>query len=98
MPAIHKVKLLGIGASKDKALRELVDQAMSALNIKWPIEEIKDINLLIHYGITGIPALIIDDNVIFQVNVPSYSELLQVFKKFITKENEQKLYISKIPK
>ena len=98
MPAIHKVKLLGIGASKDKALRELVDQAMSVLNIKWPVEEIKDINLLIHYGITGIPALIIDNNVIFQVNVPSYSELLQVFKEFITKENEQKLYISKIPK
>ncbi|MCE2768979.1 MAG: thioredoxin family protein [Saprospiraceae bacterium] len=98
MPAIHKVKLLGIGASKDKALRELVDQAMSVLNIHWPIEEIKDINLLIHYGITGIPALIIDDNVIFQVNVPCYSELLQVFKEFITKENEQKLYISKIPK
>ena len=98
MPAIHKVKLLGIGASKDKALRELVDQAMSVLNIKWPVEEIKDINLLINYGITGIPALIIDDNVIFQVNVPSYSELLQVFKEFITKDNEQKLYISKIPK
>ena len=98
MPAIHKVKLLGIGASKDKALRELVDQAMSVLNIHWPIEEIKDINLLIHYGITGIPALIIDDKVLFQVNVPSYSELLQVFKEFITKENEQKLYISKIPK
>ena len=98
MPAIHKVKLLGIGASKDKALRELVDQAMSVLNIHWPIEEIKDINLLIHYGITGIPALIIDDNVIFQVNVPSYSELLQVFKEFTTKENDQKLYISKIPK
>ena len=98
MPAIHKVKLLGIGASKDKALRELVDQAMSVLNIHWPIEEIKDINLLIDYGITGIPALIIDDNVIFQVNVPSYSDLLQVFKEFTTKENEQKLYISKIPK
>jgi hypothetical protein len=98
MPAIHKVKLLGIGASKDKALRELVDQAMSVLNIHWPIEEIKDINLLIHYGITGIPALIIDDNVIFQVNVPSYSELLQVFKEFTTKENDQKFYISKIPK
>ncbi|MDP4581312.1 MAG: thioredoxin family protein [Saprospiraceae bacterium] len=98
MPVIHKVKLLGIGASKDKALRELVDQAMSVLNIHWPIEEIKDINLLIHYGITGIPALIIDDNVIFQVNVPSYSELLQVFKEFTTKENDQKLYISKIPK
>lgn len=98
MPAIHQVKLLGIGASKDKALRELVDQAMSALNINWPIEEIKDINLLIHYGITGIPALIIDDNVIFQVNVPSYSELLQVLKKLIIKENEQNIYFSKIPK
>lgn len=98
MPAIHQVKLLGIGASKDKALRELVDQAMSALNIYWPIEEIKDINLLIHYGITGIPALIIDDNDIFQVNVPSYSELLQVLKKLIIKENEQNIYFSKIPK
>lgn len=98
MPAIHQVKVLGIGASKDKALRELVDQAMFALNINWPIEEIKDINLLIHYGITGIPALIIDDNVIFQVNVPSYSELLQVLKKLIIKENEQNIYFSKIPK
>jgi hypothetical protein len=98
MPAIHQVKLLGIGASKDKALRELVDQAMSVLNIHWPIEEIKDINLLIGYGITGIPALVIDDKVLFQDNVPSYSELLQVFKEFTTKENEQKFYISKIPK
>ena len=98
MPAIHKVKVLGIGASKDKALRELVDQAMSVLNIHWPIEEIKDINLLIGYGITGIPALVIDDKVLFQDNVPSYSELLQVFKEFTTKENDQKLYISKIPK
>jgi hypothetical protein len=71
---------------------------MSALNIHWPIEEIKDINLLIRYGITGIPALIIDDSVIFQDIVPSYSELLQVFKEITTKENEQKLYISKIPK
>jgi hypothetical protein len=98
MPAIHQVKLLGIGASKDKALRLLVDKAMSALNIHWPIEEIKDINLLIHYGITGIPALIIDDNVIFQVNVPSYSELLQVFKEITTKENEKLRNINKNPK
>ncbi len=98
MPAIHQVKLLGIGASKDKALRALVDQAMSVLNIQWPIEEIKDINLLIGYGITGIPALVVDDKVIFQDNVPSYTELLQVFKEFTTKENDQKLYISKIPK
>ena len=98
MPAIHQVKLLGIGASKDKALRELVDQAMSVLNIHWPIEEIKDINLLIGYGITGIPALVIDDKVLFQDNVPRYSELLQVFKEFTTKENDQKFYISKIPK
>jgi hypothetical protein len=98
MPAIHQVKLLGIGAFKDKALRQLVHQAMSILNIDWPIEEIKDINLLIHYGITGIPALIIDDKVIFQINVPKYTELLQVFKEIITKENDQLLYISKTPK
>lgn len=98
MPAIHQVKLLGIGASKDKELRELVDQAMASLNIHWPIEEIKDINLLIGYGITGIPALIIDDNVIFQVNVPNYSKLLQVFKEFTTKENGQTLYLNKTPK
>ena len=98
MPAIHQVKLLGIGASKDKALRQLVDQAMSALNIQWPIEEIKDINLLIHYGITGIPALVIDDIVLFQDIVPSYTELLQVFKEITTKENEKLRNINKIPK
>jgi hypothetical protein len=98
MPAIHQVKLLGIGASKDKALRELVDQAMSVLNIHWPIEEIKDINLLIHYGITGIPALVIDDIVLFQDIVPSYTELLEVFKEITTKKNEKLRNINKNPK
>jgi hypothetical protein len=98
MPANHQVKLLGIGASKDKALRLLVDEAMSALNIHWSIEEIKDINLLIHYGITGIPALVIDDIVLFQDIVPSYTELLQVFKEITTKENEKLRNINKNPK
>jgi hypothetical protein len=98
MPANHQVKLLGIGASKDKALRLLVDEAMSALNIHWSIEEIKDINLLIHYGITGIPALVIDDIVLFQDIVPSYTELLEVFKEITTKENEKLRNINKNPK
>lgn len=98
MQAIHKVKLLGIGASKDKALRQLVEQAMSALNIHWPIEEIKDINLLIQYGITGIPALVIDDIVLFQYNVPNYTDLFQVFEEIATMENEKLRYINKTPK
>jgi hypothetical protein len=98
MQSNHKVKLLGIGASKDKALRQLVEQAMSALNIHWPIEEIKDINLLIQYGITGIPALVIDDIVLFQYNVPNYTDLFQVFEEITTMENEKLCYINKTPK
>jgi len=88
MPASHHLKLLGIGASKDKALRILVVRAMKTLDINWPIEEIKDINLLINYGISGIPALIIDEKIIFQEKVPTYAEILKVFKGFTLKEGE----------
>lgn len=88
MPASHNIKLLGIGASRDKALRQLVEQVMKSLDINWPIEEIKDINLLINYGISGIPALIIDEKIMFQEKVPTYAEILQVFKEFTLKEGE----------
>jgi hypothetical protein len=54
MPASQHIKLLGIGSSKDKALRKLVEKAMKTLDINWPIEEIKDINLIINYGVSGI--------------------------------------------
>jgi hypothetical protein len=39
-----------------------------------------------HYGISGIPALIIDEKIIFQEKVPTYTELLRVFGEFIYKE------------
>jgi hypothetical protein len=86
MPKSHHIKLLGIGASGDRAMRQLVEQAMETLSLNWPIEEVKDINLLMHYGISGIPALIIDEKIIFQEKVPTYTELLRVFGEFIYKE------------
>jgi len=88
MTTSHQIKLLGIGASRDRAMRQLVEQVMEVLGINWPIEEIKDIHLLMHYGISGIPALIIDEKILFQEKVPSYAELLQVFREFTLKEGE----------
>jgi hypothetical protein len=88
LPIQHRIKLLGIGTSKDVALRQLVDRVVLSLDLNWPIEEIKDLDLLIKHRISGIPALIIDEKIILQENVPSFDELSSIFKTLTLLEGE----------
>lgn len=79
----HRVLLLGIGAAKDRALKANLMAAFDRLQINLPIEEVTDLDLLMAYGITGIPALIIDEKVVFQKIVPSVDDLIVVLSVLI---------------
>ncbi len=71
----HRLELLGIGASKDRELKINLLEALRQLSKDIPVEEVREIDRLLAYGISGIPALIVDGRVVFQKVVPTVDDL-----------------------
>lgn len=78
-----QIKLLGIGSAKDRALKANLLAALEALDLEVALLEISDVNEILSYGISGIPALLLDDKIIFQKIVPSVEELCTVLKELL---------------
>lgn len=72
---IPKIELLGIGSIKNRQLKANLEQALSELDIPAPILEVSEIQKLLKYDVVGIPALVVDDKVIFQKVVPEVEDL-----------------------
>lgn len=58
-----QIKILGGGCTNCKKLLENTEQALKELNLEAGIEEVKDIDRIIDYGVMKTPALVIDDKV-----------------------------------
>lgn len=85
-PQKATLQLLGIGSSDDRALMQNVRQALEQLSLDMTVEEIRDINAMLEYGISGIPALLVDDKVIFQKVVPSVEDIRIVLSVLLGKQ------------
>lgn len=78
-----QIKLLGIGSAKDRALKANLLAALEALDLDVALLEITNVNEILSYGISGIPALLLDDKIIFQKIVPSVEELCTVLNELL---------------
>ena len=76
-----KIKILGTGCSKCKALKELTEQAVKELRINADIEKVEDLNLILGYNIMCTPALVIEDKVVLEGRLPSAAELKEILKQ-----------------
>lgn len=81
-----KLELLGIGSSKDRLLKTNLLQALHELRLDIPITEVKNIDQLMKYDITGIPALVVNGKVVFQKVVPKVEDLKIVLNILLKKE------------
>ncbi len=72
---MHTVELLGIGASMDRQLKTNLLQALWQLGLDIPVTEVREIDRLLESGVSGIPALVVNGQVILQKVVPSTEEL-----------------------
>lgn len=70
-----KLELLGIGSISHRKLKARLLEALEALSLNVPILEVSEIDKLMKYDISGIPALVIDGNVIFEKVVPDVEDL-----------------------
>ena len=78
--AISKVELLGIGSVRYQKLKKNLDAALAQLGLSPRVVEITDIDQLMGYDVSGIPALIVDGRVLFQRVVPSVEDIVDVFR------------------
>lgn len=78
-----QIKLLGIGSAKDRALKANLLAALEVLELDVELLEVSNVNEILSYGISGIPALLLDDKIIFQKIVPSVEELCTVLSELL---------------
>ena len=71
------IQILGISESrKTSQLRANVEEALRRLKWDLALEEVGEIDLLMQYDIIGIPALVVDDRVLFQKEVPEVDVIM----------------------
>lgn len=84
------IELLGIGSSKHRQLKANLEKALSSLSLDIPIREVTDIDELMKYEVAGIPALVVNGQVLFQRVVPSVEDLSIVLKVLLSGSMNQK--------
>ncbi len=74
------VKILGVGSSRDRVLAESLRMAADELGLNLEIQYVTDIEAFLKMGISAIPALVIEDQVVANGRVPGVSELKNLLR------------------
>ncbi len=72
------IKILGGGCPNCKKLHENTEIALKELNLTATIEEVKDVNDIIDYGVMKTPALVVDEKVKSSGRVLSTDEIKKI--------------------
>ena len=83
-----KIQIFGIGCRRSKALKKNLLEALNGLPLSSiSIEEVTDVDQMIHLNISGAPALLINGQVIAEDAVLSVSEIKDVLEAFTARSN-----------
>ncbi|RLD79184.1 MAG: thioredoxin family protein [Bacteroidetes bacterium] len=73
-----KIKILGTGCPKCKALEKVTREVVSETGIDADVSKVEDIMDIMGYGVMTTPALVIDEKVVIKGRVPSAKEIKQI--------------------
>jgi len=76
-----KIRVLGPGCPRCKALERKVFNVCAELDLAADISKEEDITKIMEYGIIHTPALVINEKVVVSGRVPDSSELKEIFMK-----------------
>ena len=74
------IKILGGGCANCKKLEENTMLALKELNLEATIEDVKDIETIIDYGVMKTPALVIDEKVKSSGRVLGVEEIKKILQ------------------
>jgi small redox-active disulfide protein 2 len=70
------VKILGIGCANCHTLERRTQEALDRLGLTAELEKVTDMGAIAAYGVMRLPALVMDERVIFSGRVPQTEELV----------------------
>ena len=74
-----KIKILGVENASRKKLENMVQSAIEKLSVKAEVQIVGEVDQILKHNITGIPALMVDDQIISQKLVPDETKLTSIF-------------------
>ena len=76
-----EIKVLGSGCCRCKRTFDIVKQVIEEDNIEANIEYVTDIAKILDYNIMSMPAIVIDDKVVLNGQVPTAAQVRQILKE-----------------
>lgn len=76
-----EIKILGTGCAKCRSTFEIVESAVSELQLDAIVNKEEDILEIVKYNIMSLPAVVVDGEVKIKGYVPTKEEVLNVIKK-----------------
>ena len=80
---IIKLELLGIGSIRYLDVKARLEEAIAELGLDLSITEIKDIDHILENDILGIPALKVNNQIVFQNSVPTVEKIKAEIQAFL---------------
>jgi len=77
---MKNIKILGTGCPKCNKLEELAKKAAEEMGIEYSVEKIKDINIIMNYGVMTTPALVVNGELKISGKVPSLDDIKNLIK------------------
>lgn len=74
------IKVLGTGCKSCNTLMKNIEELIAEENLDATVEKISDMKAIMDYGVMSVPALVIDDEVIFSGQSPKKKKLLKYLK------------------
>ncbi|MCI5083385.1 MAG: universal stress protein [Saprospiraceae bacterium] len=82
------ITLLGIGSTKDVELKKNTVAAGRQLGIDLMVEEVYELEQLLKHNIIGIPTMMINDEIVFEKEVPSVEQIANcILQKYSALQN-----------
>lgn len=78
-----QITILGVENIRRKELENKVKTALKKLSFVADIQVVSVLDDILKYDISGIPALLVNEKVVCQKNIPDEGKLLKYLKKII---------------
>ncbi len=85
-----QIKILGPGCAKCQQLEQTTSEVVKELGIEASLEHVRDIKKIMEYPILHTPGLVLNEELVCSVRVPTKAEVTQFITAALNKEEKSK--------
>lgn len=90
MKNIISIKLLGMGDARYRRIKSNLTEALQHTPVATRMEEIMDLESILGYSVSSVPAIIVEDKILFEYgDIPTTQQLELMLKNALEEEPHQ---------